>query len=65
MSQEDLSIEALAHLGALRFQVQRLIEAATDGLHDARGLGGAGEFIEHRHYRLYYHYVHVNYFLVH
>jgi len=51
LSQEDLSIEALAHLGALRFQVQRLIEAATDGLHDARGLGGAGEFIEHRHYR--------------
>ncbi len=52
MSEEDLSIEALAHLGALRFQVQRLVEAAVDGLHDARGLGGAGEFIEHRHYRL-------------
>ena len=52
MSEEHLSIEDLAHLGALRFQVQRLVEATIDGLHDARGLGGAGEFIEHRHYRV-------------
>lgn len=51
MSQATLSIEELTHLGALRFQVQRLVEATIDGLHEARGLGGAGEFIEHRHYR--------------
>jgi uncharacterized protein (DUF58 family) len=51
LNEEELSIEALARLGALRFQVQRLVEAATEGLHDARGLGGAGEFIEHRHFR--------------
>jgi uncharacterized protein (DUF58 family) len=46
----DLPVEELVRLGALRFQVSRLVEALDFGLHAARGNRGGGDFLEHRPY---------------
>jgi uncharacterized protein (DUF58 family) len=45
-----LPVEELVRLGALRFQVRRLVDALEHGLHPARGNRGGGDFLEHRPY---------------